>query len=123
MKKLIALVLLFVLLVTASGQCADWELLCVTVYGKTYISTEDITRSGNFVRAWFKTELFGANELNLTSWVTYCEMDCAENKFRTLRTAYYHSDESVTSTGAEEWQYVVPETTIEAMYRAVCQLQ
>ena len=124
MKKMLCLAV-FALGLATPAVAADWVLVSTdsneayTIIGDADSRTDD--------RAWFeiryaKPQKIGDGKFFNTT-KTLREMDCSGKRFRMLTvTAYSKSGNPIGSDTRSyaEWDYVIPGTVGESMYKFVC---
>ena len=123
MKKMLCLAVFALGLVTPA-VAADWVLVDIDNDNNTTFGDAD-SRTDN--RAWFehryaKPQKIGDGKFFNTT-KTLREMDCSGKRFRMLTvTAYSKSGNPIGSDTRSyaEWDYVIPGTVGESMYKFVC---
>lgn len=123
MKKVLCLAV-FALGLATPAVAADWVLVDIDNDNNTTFGDAD-SRTDN--RAWFehryaKPQKIGDGKFFNTT-KTLREMDCSGKRFRMLTvTAYSKSGNSIGSDTRSyaEWDYVIPGTVGESMYKFVC---
>ena len=123
MKKMLCLAVFAVGLATPA-VAADWVLVDIDNDNNTTFGDAD-SRTDN--RAWFehryaKPQKIGDGKFFNTT-KTLREMDCSGKRFRMLTvTAYSKSGNPIGSDTRSyaEWDYVIPGTVGESMYKFVC---
>ena len=123
MKKMLCLAV-FALGLATPAVAADWVLVDIDNDNNTTFGDAD-SRTDN--RAWFehryaKPQKIGDGKFFNTT-KTLREMDCSGKRFRMLTvTAYSKSGNSIGSDTRSyaEWDYVIPGTVGESMYKFVC---
>ena len=123
MKKMLCLAV-FALGLATPAVAADWVLVDIDNDNNTTFGDAD-SRTDN--RAWFehryaKPQKIGDGKFFNTT-KTLREMDCSGKRFRMLTvTAYSKSGNSIGSETPSyaEWDYVIPGTLGESMYKFVC---
>ena len=122
MKKVLCLAV-FTLGLATPAVAADWVLVSIdsdiTMFGDADSRTDN--------RAWFehryaKPQKIGDGKFFNTT-KTLREMDCSGKRFRMLTvTAYSKSGNPIGSDTRSyaEWDYVIPGTVGESMYKFVC---
>ncbi|MGN7012427.1 surface-adhesin E family protein [Neisseria sp. P0001.S009] len=123
MKKMLCLAV-FALGLATPAVAADWVLVDIDNDNNTTFGDAD-SRTDN--RAWFehryaKPQKIGDGKFFNTT-KTLREMDCSGKRFRMLTvTAYSKSGNPIGSDTRSytEWDYVIPGTVGESMYKFVC---
>lgn len=123
MKKMLCLTV-FALGLATPAVAADWVLVDIDNDNNTTFGDAD-SRTDN--RAWFehryaKPQKIGDGKFFNTT-KTLREMDCSGKRFRMLTvTAYSKSGNPIGSDTRSyaEWDYVIPGTVGESMYKFVC---
>lgn len=123
MKKMLCLAV-FTLGLATPAVAADWVLVDIDNDNNTTFGDAD-SRTNN--RAWFehryaKPQKIGDGKFFNTT-KTLREMDCSGKRFRMLTvTAYSKSGNPIGSDTRSyaEWDYVIPGTVGESMYKFVC---
>lgn len=123
MKKMLCLAV-FTLGLATPAVAADWVLVDIDNDNNTTFGDAD-SRTDN--RAWFehryaKPQKIGDGKFFNTT-KTLREMDCSSKRFRMLTvTAYSKSGNPIGSDTRSyaEWDYVIPGTVGESMYKFVC---
>ena len=123
MKKVLCLAV-FTLGLATPAVAADWVLVDIDNDNNTTFGDAD-SRTDN--RAWFehryaKPQKIGDGKFFNTT-KTLREMDCSGKRFRMLTvTAYSKSGNPIGSDTRSyaEWDYVIPGTVGESMYKFVC---
>ena len=123
MKKVLCLAV-FALGLATPAVAADWVLVDIDNDNNTTFGDAD-SRTDN--RAWFehryaKPQKIGDGKFFNTT-KTLREMDCSGKRFRMLTvTAYSKSGNPIGSDTRSyaEWDYVIPGTVGESMYKFVC---
>ena len=123
MKKMLCLAV-FTLGLATPAVAADWVLVDIDNDNNTTFGDAD-SRTDN--RAWFehryaKPQKIGDGKFFNTT-KTLREMDCSGKRFRMLTvTAYSKSGNPIGSDTRSyaEWDYVIPGTVGESMYKFVC---
>ena len=123
MKKMLCLAV-FALGLATPAVAADWVLVDIDNDNNTTFGDAD-SRTDN--RAWFehryaKPQKIGDGKFFNTT-KTLREMDCSGKRFRMLTvTAYSKSGNPIGSDTRSyaEWDYVIPGTLGESMYKFVC---
>ena len=123
MKKMLCLAV-FALGLATPAVAADWVLVDIANDNNTTFGDAD-SRTDN--RAWFehryaKPQKIGDGKFFNTT-KTLREMDCSGKRFRMLTvTAYSKSGNPIGSDTRSyaEWDYVIPGTVGESMYKFVC---
>ena len=114
----------FALALAKPAVAADWVLVDIDNDNNTTFGDAD-SRTDN--RAWFehryaKPQKIGDGKFFNTT-KTLREMDCSGKRFRMLTvTAYSKSGNPIGSDTRSyaEWDYVIPGTVGESMYKFVC---
>ena len=123
MKKMLCLAV-FALGLATPAVAADWVWLGNGSSGTVIYGDAD-SRTDN--RAWFETRYTKPKKIgdgkfyNTTKRLE--EMDCSGKRHRILTVTWY--SKSGTSISSEtpsyaEWDYVIPGTIVESMYKFVC---
>ena len=123
MKKMLCLAV-FALGLATPAVAADWVSVDIDNDNNTTFGDAD-SRTDN--RAWFehryaKPQKIGDGKFFNTT-KTLREMDCSGKRFRMLTvTAYSKSGNPIGSDTRSyaEWDYVIPGTVGESMYKFVC---
>lgn len=123
MKKMLCLAV-FTLGLATPAVAADWVLVDIDNDNNTTFGDAD-SRTDN--RSWFehryaKPQKIGDGKFFNTT-KTLREMDCSGKRFRMLTvTAYSKSGNPIGSDTRSyaEWDYVIPGTVGESMYKFVC---
>lgn len=122
MKKMLCLAV-FALGLAMPAVAADWVLVSINSDNATFGDADSRTDD----RAWFETMYAKPKKhVNGKFFNTYKmlqEMDCSGKRFRILAATMYSklgkSIDSATRSYAE-WDYVIPGTVGESMYKFVC---
>lgn len=132
LRVILAMGVIIFAYVDVSGE--DWKFYTQGLYGDYFYDAEGITRpSKNIVRVWVKVEysLRGAHEMfrelgkeykNINYAKVLHEINCSERKWRTLSiTRYSKEGEVIGSSSREgEWDRILRESLVEALYKWVC---
>lgn len=123
MKKMLCLAV-FALGLATPAVAADWVLVDIDNDNNTTFGDAD-SRTDN--RAWFETRFAKPQKIGdgkfFNTTKTLREMDCSGKRFRMLTvTAYSKSGNPIGSDTRSyaEWDYVIPGTVGESMYKFVC---
>lgn len=124
MKKMLCLAV-FALGLATPAVAEDWVLVSINSNWDYIIFGDADSRTDN--RAWFETRFAKPQKhVNGKFFNTYKmlqEMDCSGKRFRILAaTMYSKSGKSIDSASRSyaEWDYVIPGTVGESMYKFVC---
>ena len=124
MKKMLCLAV-FALGLATPAVAEDWVLLGINSHNTTIFGDAD-SRTDN--SAWFETRYAEPKKM-ISNGKFYNtakaleEMDCSGKRFRMLTvTAYSKSGNPIGSDTRSyaEWDYVIPGTVGESMYKFVC---
>ena len=123
MKKMLCLAV-FALGLATPAVAADWVWVSIDNDNNTTFGDAD-SRTGN--RAWFETRLAKPQKHGNGKFYNTVrmleEMDCSGKRYRILAaTMYSKSGKSIDSETRSyaEWDYVIPGTLGESMYKFVC---
>ena len=123
MKKMLCLAV-FALGLATPAVAADWVLVDIDNDNNTTFGDAD-SRTDN--RAWFEHRYAKPQKISdgkfFNTTKTLREMDCSGKRFRMLTvTAYSKSGNPIGSDTRSyaEWDYVIPGTVGESMYKFVC---
>jgi len=84
-----------------------------------YIDAESIHYEGDRVTFWDKREV--SDDPTFNEMRGYNEVDCKEEKYRTLRiTGYDKNGKSYTDSADGHWQHIEADTAMVAFYHYVC---
>lgn len=116
------LMVLLIWVSTAHG--ASFVFVTADSHTSIFADVESVKVKGSIAKCWFENrfENTGTSPENVKSYMAYEEYDCSEGKTRTLQiTTYFvgghHRSEKYDKP---EWQYIVPNTIGDTMYRFVC---
>jgi hypothetical protein len=113
---------------------ARWRLYDRDDEYKGYYNAKAITHpSEDIVRVWQrweytdkgvieKVKVLGKKYENINQTTVLNEINCSEKKWRTLSLNHYSKEgEVIFSTSQEgQWDYIVPNSRVGALYKAVC---
>jgi hypothetical protein len=130
-------VLLLGFLIFCSGQAwgeAIWKYYGTNEDGSYYYDTETMTRqSKELVRVWVQSVYTdqgilhvvqgGGEEFqNLGYTLAWIELNCTDRAIRSLQILFYSKEVQVINpTNAKEWEFFVPDSMSEALYKTLCQ--
>jgi len=117
MLLLLALIFPFELM----AETADWIVLTKNASGTAiyYVDAESIHYEGDRVTFWDKREV--SDDPNFKELRGYNEVDCKEERYRTLMITGYDKNGKSYTTGADgQWQHIEANTAMVAFYRFVC---
>ena len=124
MKKMLCLAV-FALGLATPAVAADWVLVSIDSNEAYAIFGDADSRTDN--RAWFETRYAKPKKIGdgkfYNTTKTLREMDCSGKRDRLLTvTAYSKSGNPIGSDTRSyaEWDYVIPGTVGESMYKFVC---
>ncbi|HHX2515919.1 TPA: surface-adhesin E family protein [Neisseria subflava] len=124
MKKMLCLAV-FALGLATPAVAADWVLVSIDSNEAYVIFGDADSRTDN--RAWFETRYTKPKKIGdgkfYNTTKTLREMDCSGKRDRLLTvTAYSKSGNPIGSDTRSyaEWDYVIPGTVGESMYKFVC---
>lgn len=124
MKKMLCLAV-FALGLATPAVAADWVLVSIDSNEAYVIFGDADSRTDN--RAWFETRYAKPKKIGdgkfYNTTKTLREMDCSGKRDRLLTvTAYSKSGNPIGSDTRSyaEWDYVIPGTVGESMYKFVC---
>jgi hypothetical protein len=114
----------------------DWKPYSSTDLFLAYYDAQGITRpSKNVVRVWEKrihTEkgvinwmgTYGKKYANLSYSIGLLEINCIEKKVHVLSLTHYENSskviDSYSYSSSGEWEFIVPESIAEGLYKEVC---
>lgn len=123
MKKMLCLAV-FALGLATPAVAADWVLVSVDSDNTTMFGDAD-SRTGN--RAWFETRHAKpqkhSNGKFFNTGKALVEMDCSGKRHRFLTGMLYSESGTPISSytpSYAKWDYVIPDTVGESMYKFVC---
>ncbi len=133
-KLRVILIIGFAIFPSAEVWGEDWKFYTQSLYGDYFYDAETITRpSKNIVRVWVKVEysLTGAHEMirelgkeykNINYAKVLYEINCSERKWRTLSITRFSKEGEVigSSSRESEWDRILPQSLVEALYKWVC---
>jgi len=120
------------------GNAEPWLEHWKPYFGNEYFvgayETQSITRpSKNIVRVWARMDFtekgvlnwvaeLGKRYDNLSHVIFLEEINCAEKKSRSLSQSSYDNkgDVIISSNPPSDWEFIVPESIIESLYKEVC---
>ena len=121
MTKKLYLIISFILLpVIAEG--ADWVKVVESKDKKEifYVDVSSIKQSApNQYRVWYKVEFKNVDLSALKESKAFSLFDCVEREYKELQITHYNIDGSF-SEGEQDWQYVIPDSNMEAVFAFVC---
>lgn len=129
MKKKILLAV--VVVIGSQGVLAEWVELGVNGSGdaSVYVDQATIRKTNGTVKMWslidFKRPMLLAKSAPYLSLKLQTEYDCRNEQTRTIFASFHSQHQgggSVvnTSATADQWQPVPPESTVEALWKFVC---
>lgn len=125
LKKILQISLLATLSFSAN---AAWLRVMDSDSSIGYIDPTTIKNSNNIVRVWslydYKSPKVISNETS-NSFKALYEFNCKDDKSRTLASAFYSGNMgsgklNYTGQKLSEWEYIIPDTVISAIYKLVC---
>ncbi len=134
MRKIILATIALVLL-SSVGYGADWKLIGTSWETDYYYDPQSVQLlSKDIVRVWMKKSYgekrvqeyikgIGPEFKELSYDESLIEFDCSENKNRLLTFSYYNQDGGVISTFTPDpssWNFIVPDSILEALFNIVC---
>ena len=109
----------------STSAIAEWTRVTKSVDAVTYLDPATIRKSGYFRRVWTVEDLKQRHPEGEMSRRVLYEFDCNEGKGRILSFST-HSESmargSVLLSGSfhDDWEFVAPETVIDATFQFVC---
>jgi hypothetical protein len=118
----------------AEAWGADWKLYDLDGQMIRYYDAEGITRpSKNIARVRVRLEYtdkgvtemvkkFGKHYENFKLIIALNEINCSDKKIRNLSITHYSTEGKVIlkASHGNEWEYIVPQSAAETLYRFVC---
>lgn len=120
-KLMLLLVALIIFPLELMAETADWIEVTKNASGTAIYSIDaaSIHYDGDRVTFWDKREL--SDDPIFKEMRGYNEVDCKEERYRTLRiTGYDKNGKSDTDSDEGQWQHIEPNTAMIAFYRFVC---
>jgi hypothetical protein len=138
--RLILAAIGFIFFCNTEGWGADWRFLGENEEYQFYFDNESITRlSENVLRIWVKSvftnkgviehiKTLGIKYENLDHSMGLFELNCVKKTTRDLSVTFYSKGGGILgSTATDEnfkvagqWEFIIPETFAESIYREVC---
>ena len=113
------------LLVVCCSVNADWIRFSETDISFAFYDPNSISKKGNVTRGWIYWDLRNRAENGALSIRAYREVDCLENKTRSLQIEYF-SENSLNGRIVEitnspgDWSFIPPGTAFESLRIAFC---
>ena len=107
----------------APALAADWVLAAESISDdKYYIDRQSIHATPNgYKRAWILVYYAGPDQVGVTGYRKFQELDCARGRDRGLQITFYKGKKVLgTNTTPADWTYIVPETNGEALFNFIC---
>ena len=120
-KRMLLLLVLIIFPLELMAETADWIEVTKNASGTAIYSIDatSIHYDGDRVTFWDKREL--SDDPLFKEMRGYNEVDCKEERYRTLRiTGYDKNGKSDTDSDEGQWQHIEPNTAMIAFYRFVC---
>jgi len=113
------------LLVVCYSVNADWIQFSESDSSFAFYDPNSISKKGKVVRGWMYWDLRNRAENGALSIRTYREVDCLENKTRSLQIEFFSENSLngriVASTNSpSDWGFIPPGTAFESLRIAFC---
>jgi len=134
--KLRIAILVFGLIIISMGDVygAEWKFHGSNEKALAYYDAQSITRpSKNIVRVWVRTNYtekgviymvgeFGKKYEDLSNDITLYEINCVEKMIHPLSGTFYDNGggQIYTSSSPLEWDFIIPDSMSESLYKEVC---
>jgi len=127
MKKITILLVIIFTFLFSTTSWGDWNYVTENVIGDKYYYDKDrVRKSGKFIYFWELVDYIKPNEWGNLSTTTYVQLECSIFRFNWLKFQTYNKsmgEGNMTTdlTPKEEWEYPQPKSSIEVMYKKICE--
>jgi hypothetical protein len=122
MRKTICFLALAIV-ATPAAAAVDWRSVGTNTSGSKYwIDASTMTRDGDTVTVWVKTEYGTPGPNGTTNYKARREIRCRTKSYRDLQTVYYRGADVNSTSGVEETSTAAPESMAEAVVDKACAL-
>jgi hypothetical protein len=128
MQTMNRLLMLIVLLLSATSARAEWTQVSESDDLTFYVDFSTIRRSGNLVKVWqmvdFKTAQSALGRTFLSS-KSQGQFDCQEEQYRIVAVLFYSKNMGAgevvhSASDPRKWAPVVPQSNGETLFKIVC---